>query len=248
MNIDPLADIQENFTPYHFGYNNPVLYNDPSGLIPGSESVLAICPDCPEGEEYDIYKESEDLYRYEEGVGAFLDIGELVVVGSASYSIHESYFLSSYLSPSRDFFDERANHELRTNEALMATGDLVKDVAAGLSFMTDPVLATEANSSRLVARGASPVFQEIRSIGAAGNKLYNQLVKIAGKASGAKGKQASQLLQKMANKAGLTVKPGGSHLKVFNESGKLVTTIPHSPHAKGTIDGISKAIIEAAGF
>ena len=30
--IDPLAEFQRKWTPYHFGYDNPVLYNDPTGL------------------------------------------------------------------------------------------------------------------------------------------------------------------------------------------------------------------------
>jgi uncharacterized protein RhaS with RHS repeats len=32
--IDPLADSQSSFTPYHFGYNDPVYWSDPTGLDP----------------------------------------------------------------------------------------------------------------------------------------------------------------------------------------------------------------------
>ena len=35
MMMDPLAEIQNDFTPYHFSYCNPVTLNDPSGLMPG---------------------------------------------------------------------------------------------------------------------------------------------------------------------------------------------------------------------
>jgi len=31
--VDPLADQQLQFNPYHYSYNNPILFNDPSGLI-----------------------------------------------------------------------------------------------------------------------------------------------------------------------------------------------------------------------
>ncbi|MGB3464729.1 MAG: RHS repeat-associated core domain-containing protein [Cyclobacteriaceae bacterium] len=35
MMIDPLAEVgQESWTPYHYSYNNPILINDPSGLLP----------------------------------------------------------------------------------------------------------------------------------------------------------------------------------------------------------------------
>lgn len=32
MQIDPLAELFESYDPYHFGFNNPTLYNDPLGL------------------------------------------------------------------------------------------------------------------------------------------------------------------------------------------------------------------------
>ena len=38
--IDPLADIQEDFTPYHFGYNDPVYWNDPTGLTPSFSDIV----------------------------------------------------------------------------------------------------------------------------------------------------------------------------------------------------------------
>lgn len=34
--VDLLSDLQKDFSPFHFGYNNPVSFNDPSGLIPSN--------------------------------------------------------------------------------------------------------------------------------------------------------------------------------------------------------------------
>jgi RHS repeat-associated protein len=31
--VDQLSDTQESFSPYHFTYNNPILYNDPTGMV-----------------------------------------------------------------------------------------------------------------------------------------------------------------------------------------------------------------------
>ncbi|WP_424964138.1 RHS repeat-associated core domain-containing protein [Ekhidna sp.] len=33
-NVDPLADMMQEWTPYHYNYNNPLLFIDPSGLLP----------------------------------------------------------------------------------------------------------------------------------------------------------------------------------------------------------------------
>jgi RHS repeat-associated protein len=40
--VDPLTDQQEQLTPYHYGYNNPLRYSDPNGK----------CPDCPENDPF----------------------------------------------------------------------------------------------------------------------------------------------------------------------------------------------------
>ena len=33
--VDPLADLQTEWSPYHFSFNNPIRYNDPDGRLPG---------------------------------------------------------------------------------------------------------------------------------------------------------------------------------------------------------------------
>ena len=107
--------------------------------MPELDNGEAVCPKCPKNDPaYDVYRESDDLYNYEDGVGAFLDIGELVVVGSASYPVHESYYLNSYKSPSRDYFDEQATNELRNVESLIATGSIIGDISFIMSFLTNP--------------------------------------------------------------------------------------------------------------
>lgn len=117
-------------------------------------------------------------------------------------------------------------------------------LAAPVSRVRDLAAGRFAAASR-----GGQLFQPARSLGAAGNKLQQQLASLGNKAYGAKGKQASSLLQRMARKAGLEVRSGGKHLKVINpETGGTVTVIPHSPHARGTIKGIAEAIMREAGF
>ncbi|MFY0592017.1 DUF6443 domain-containing protein [Roseivirga sp.] len=40
MQVDAMADVLSSITPYNFGYNNPIIFNDPTGLIG---------EDCPDG-------------------------------------------------------------------------------------------------------------------------------------------------------------------------------------------------------
>ena len=37
MSVDPLMDIFTGHSPYHYSYNNPVMFGDPSGLAPEGE-------------------------------------------------------------------------------------------------------------------------------------------------------------------------------------------------------------------
>ena len=65
--VDPLTDLQEDYTPYHYVYNNPLSFTDPTGMFPfdekeksyDSEALLSAkaqstdgkitaCDDCPD--------------------------------------------------------------------------------------------------------------------------------------------------------------------------------------------------------
>lgn len=72
MQVDPLADIITGITPYNYAYNNPIMFNDPMGLI-GEE--ISDCPDCPDDPKYDSYRESDDLYIWDDELGPVLVSG-----------------------------------------------------------------------------------------------------------------------------------------------------------------------------
>jgi RHS repeat-associated protein len=80
MQIDPMADILSSVTPYNFGYNNPIMFNDPSGLMGQG---------CPTGDC------DEDYYND----GEVRDLGEVVVTaskpkGGNNSSLHFDDFLN----------------------------------------------------------------------------------------------------------------------------------------------------------
>lgn len=57
--IDEMASDYENWSPFNFSLNNPILYNDPTGL--SSEPVN--CPDCPTGQLAEVKTLSEVVVR-----------------------------------------------------------------------------------------------------------------------------------------------------------------------------------------
>jgi RHS repeat-associated protein len=72
MQIDLMADILSSINPYNFGYNNPIMFNDPSGLMGQG---------CPTGDC------DEDYYND----GEVRDLGEVVVTAPRSGSTNSSF-------------------------------------------------------------------------------------------------------------------------------------------------------------
>ncbi len=83
-------------------------------------------------------------------------------------------------------------------------------------------------------------------LGPAALKKHRKLAKLGNQAAISKGRQGSQMLVRMAKKAGLRIKPGGKHMLVFDESGTVVTLIPHSLGRKSTGLSIAEKILETA--
>jgi len=160
----------------------------------------------------------------------------------------------------KDFFAKggqwskmRDKFQLECIELWVAAACFAYDAAAVASWASKNVFGRGAAKAveRSLARrgvGAERAFQQAHGLGAAANKLRNELAALARKAVTSTGRKGSQALVRMARKAGLKVVPGGNHLNVYNVSGMKITQIPHSLRKRGTAKAIIEAIMEAAGF
>lgn len=66
--IDPLAILDYDFSPFSFANSNPILSNDPTGLI--SQTAHVLCPDCPDGEMAKVKDLPEVVVTAKKGLDA----------------------------------------------------------------------------------------------------------------------------------------------------------------------------------
>ncbi|WP_442267055.1 DUF6443 domain-containing protein [Tenacibaculum sp. ZS6-P6] len=254
------TDPYEQFdSPYVAMGNNPVVSFDPDGgyCLDANGNQIA----CPDDDIFNDYRDSEDNHTtILDDVD--LDAGttsapEGATGEDAMYNQFGDKLLLDQIDFSQVYKQETDELIFSMHQATGQAAMVITEVALAIAPVPGSGLATNllirgiskvATRSALRIGTSKTLFPIVRSIGAKGSKIYNELAKLGNKAAGSKAKQASALLQKMAKKAKLTVTNGGKHKLVHNENGKLVTTIPHSPHSKHTIKQIAKDIMEEAGF
>ena len=65
--VDPLFEVKPRYTPYHYGFNSPLVYCDPSGLVPekekNGEKLQTLYADWGSAHEYYL-QHSEEVDRY----------------------------------------------------------------------------------------------------------------------------------------------------------------------------------------
>lgn len=73
MNLDPMAEAQYAYSPYHYAYNSPIMYNDPTGMIGEAITTNVINRDDPsqtiwidDGYDFDFYVSGEDFAEISE--------------------------------------------------------------------------------------------------------------------------------------------------------------------------------------
>jgi hypothetical protein len=116
-------------------------------------------------------------------------------------------------------------------------------------------LRTRSGGSLTILNQSVPVYnievhgEHVYQVGELGLLVHNaydlaKLTKLGQKAKNLTGNAARTKIISLAEKAGLIVESGGKHLRVVDEAGKLITTIPHSPTNPFVIKGIVDDILD----
>ncbi|AUD02689.1 hypothetical protein CWM47_13085 [Spirosoma pollinicola] len=74
--VDPLAEGSRRWSPYVFGYDNPLRFVDPDGM---EAQDVSICPTCPKGAEYDKYRETRQGQSHNVKITSLLNISNLFI-------------------------------------------------------------------------------------------------------------------------------------------------------------------------
>ena len=133
------------YSPYVAFGNNPVVGFDPTG---------GICPSCPEGSQYDQYRNSDQAFAYNSDVGVYNDFMNIVVLGSRDYPLQVNYG-GSIVS---DLQLSQMSAKLADLEALYATGELVQSASEMMLFFeTGGVSGSSGGqATKLAARMTAP--------------------------------------------------------------------------------------------
>lgn len=153
----------------------------------------------------------------------------------------------------------------RNGETIQAPNEPKSQRTEGLAFPVDgfrtiagELAGAEANSFEAaglvehddcVQADAGCVKIGFPPIIAPGSAAAADVRALGAKAITTSGRAGSQLLRRMATRAGLTVEKGGKHLTVRNpDTGKAVTPIPNTLKGKGTARDIVNKILRAVGL
>ncbi|NDI99427.1 hypothetical protein GWA97_10115 [Flavobacterium sp. LaA7.5] len=81
MGMDRLSEMSYSITPYRFAYNNPVYWNDPTGLLEQNSENLEQCLTCPNTPEFKpLIDDPNNTYFYDpETKQASLSLDEVVI-------------------------------------------------------------------------------------------------------------------------------------------------------------------------
>lgn len=100
MNVDPLAEQAVSWTPYRYGYNNPIIYNDPTGMLESTHineegKVIAVFNDGDSG----VYQHTNNADKSEVKEYQLSKRAETKGTSSGGIKVGETEYWDEFIVP-----------------------------------------------------------------------------------------------------------------------------------------------------
>jgi RHS repeat-associated protein len=131
MNLDPLAEIMPSINPYHYCYNNPVNFIDPSGMFAYDSNVIASTFVDEDGNILDVKKDGDtSIYLVHDPNNWDGNKDGLVSIGNTATDISLKDFVGSnlYTEEVLSFISDELQKFNKDVKVLLSTSE-IKDVA-----------------------------------------------------------------------------------------------------------------------
>ncbi|HEY0144113.1 MAG TPA: RHS repeat-associated core domain-containing protein [Thermoanaerobaculia bacterium] len=237
--IDGYAANPQSFNRYSYARNNPLKYTDPSGL-----------DECPRGTE----GISCFTFTYDfdwEGFNDFLAWSNFFFSGMANAWASDNLLGIGRVEMNNSTYQQGqlAGDLLAMGTGLMEMLYGTGQASAGLVAEAVPGAQVPATAAVLTGAGIAAHGGTTTAVGAwhAMSKLDKNSATAQGRSAATSGGRAGSTgLRSLAQKLGLTVKPGGNHWSVYDKNGNFVTQIPHTLKSAHTGMQIVKDMVSAA--
>jgi RHS repeat-associated protein len=108
--IDPLADLFTGINPYQFGYNNPVLFNDPTGLLP-QDSTKKATPGPSPNEEKGMQSQQDKQKQWQELLNQNAINNFFSSLNKSVGEAYNSFMLKGHVNLANNFVDNLADNQ-----------------------------------------------------------------------------------------------------------------------------------------
>ena len=164
LQVDPFADVAPNWTPYRFGFNNPIRYSDLLGLFESEECALG--GHCNGSDQEDWIDNGDGTWTAEKGDGAETLAQDAGIEKDKAYDLMDAQGHGTYTDPD----DGVLKSAVDPGEIVKVSGEEVgAEVATGEGTVLKPSVETngeQGNATEPIGMPPEKVMGAIKFIGA----------------------------------------------------------------------------------